>query len=249
MKPHAEQKLIQFFKGKADFSREELFDYFQREEGVLNENTFGWRIYDLKKKDILQEKGRGRYTFLKKPVYVPPVDGQVSRLAAIFHENFKDISYCTWNISWLNEFTVHQFTVEYHLFETEKDLLESFGHHLLAQGYQNIVLPAYARPQFNIFNTNDPVVLCPLITRAPVQKTNGEKRNSLYLPTLEKILVDIYQNDFLFHFIQGAEMERIFEAALSRYAINYTKLFSYAKRRGKEVELRDFLLKQFTSIV
>ena len=69
------------------------------------------------------------------------------------------------------------------------------------------------------------------------------------LPTLEKLLVDIYDEDKMFHFVQGAEIERIFQNALNRYSINYTTFFGYAKRRGKEINLWALFSKHFQELL
>ena len=54
-------------------------------------------------------------------------------------------------------------------------------------------------------------------------------------------LVDIFADENLFHFYQGSELIYIFERILNRYSINLTKLFSYAKRRKKEQEIKQFI--------
>ena len=48
-----ENRLIEEFKDRDTFSREELFDFFRYFEPNLKEGTFGWRIYDLKNKNII----------------------------------------------------------------------------------------------------------------------------------------------------------------------------------------------------
>ena len=91
-----------------------------------------------------------------------------------------------------------------------------------------------------ISESSYPIVIKRLITRAPITKRD-ENKNIFHTPTLEKILVDIFSEDKLFYYLQGGELLHIFENALQNNDINYTKLFSYAKRREKEKELRKFL--------
>jgi hypothetical protein len=72
----------------------------------------------------------------------------------------------------------------------------------------------------------------PLITESPVQECNG-----VLVPTLEKLLVDLQQDDDFFY-LQEAEGVNIFRNALSLYTINESRLLRYASRRGlrKEIE-------------
>ena len=48
-----ENKLIQEFKDRGSFTREELFDFFRQFEPDLKEGTLAWRIYDLKNRNII----------------------------------------------------------------------------------------------------------------------------------------------------------------------------------------------------
>ncbi len=248
MKIASENKLINFFKNVSSFSKDDLFNYFLQSEGELKEGTLGWRIYDLKKKNILREIKRGLYTFNIKPVYVPEVDDSLIKLAEIFTSHYKDANYCVWNISWINEFTVHQFNRDNAIFETEKDLKESVAHTLADNGYTAIITALYGQ-LLSFTSPITPVILQPLISRAPLQHAESKTGKTIVVPTLEKILVDIYANENVFHFVHGAEMEKIFRHALDRYAINYTTFFGYAKRRGKDADLRDFLAKHFQEIL
>jgi hypothetical protein len=62
------------------------------------------------------------------------------------------------------------------------------------------------------------------------------------------MLVDIFKDNRIFHFVQG-DLEKIFEDALTRYAINFTTLFGYAKRRNKEADLRAYLDDHFPNLL
>ena len=54
-------------------------------------------------------------------------------------------------------------------------------------------------------------------------------------------MVDLFADENLFHFYQGSALIYIFERILNHYSINPTKLFSYAKRRKKEQEIKQFI--------
>jgi hypothetical protein len=242
MKQKAKNQFIEYFKGRSLFSRQELYDYYLDKEGEIKEGTLGWRIHDLKEKNILREVRKGWYTVDVHPFYNPIIDPTLKELAKLFTKNFRDARYCVWNLSWLNEFTVHQFSSERIIFEIEKDLQESFANLLGDTGYNNVVWNVKGPLPRNNFK-EIPIVLLPLISRSPVQGITTDDGQSVVVPTLEKILVDIYEGNSIFRFLQGAEIENIFERAIERYAINYATLFNYAKRRGKAAELNALLSK------
>lgn len=66
---------------------------------------------------------------------------------------------------------------------------------------------------------------------------------------LEKILVDMYVENKLFYLYQGAELSHIYENAIKNRAINYTRLFSYTKRREKEQDIKVFMMKHIPHLV
>lgn len=49
MSKSIENKLIEAFKERSSFDRNELYDFYLDFEPNLKESTFSWRIYDLKK--------------------------------------------------------------------------------------------------------------------------------------------------------------------------------------------------------
>lgn len=85
-----------------------------------------------------------------------------------------------------------------------------------------------------------PVIIKRLVTRAPINKLKNKKA-VVPIATLEKRMVDLFADEGLFHFYQGSELIHIYEKIIDRYNINLTKLFSYAKRRRKEQEIKQFI--------
>ena len=244
-----EKRLIEEFKDREAFPREELFDFFRSYEPDLKEGTFGWRVYDLKNKNILKSKMRGLYAISYKPKYKPKISPEISKIVKTIGKKFKDIKYCIWEIDWMNEFSQHQASKKMLLVEVEKEFVESF-YYELKEGSKNDVFinPDEKAINFYISESNQPVIIKKLITRSPIEK-HTEKKITFYTPLLEKILVDLYAEDKLFYFSQGAELVHIFENAISTYTINFTKLFSYAGRREKEQDLKAFLINNMSHLV
>lgn len=56
--------------------------------------------------------------------------------------------------------------------------------------------------------------------------------------------MDIFCDKKMFSTFQGTEFVDIINNSYRRYAINFTKLFNYAKRRRKEIELMEYLSQQ-----
>ena len=236
-----ENKLIENFKDKSSFDRDELYDFYLNFEPDLKESTFSWRIYDLKKKDIIKTIGRGLYVISYKPKYKPLLSDSVFKIARKTNERFEDIKYAIWETQWLNEFSQHQTSNQMIVVEVEKEFVDSLYYYL----NDNLRMDFFLNPdekeiQFYISESNVPVIIKRLVTRAPIQKIKNKKA-VVPIATLEKIMVDLFADENLLHFYQGSELTNIYEKIIDTYNINFTKLFSYAKRRKKEQEIKQFI--------
>lgn len=244
-----ENRLIEEFKDRDAFSREELFDFFRYLEPDLKEGTFGWRIYDLKNKDIIKSIQRGYYIISCKSKYKPEISVELLKLAKVISERFENVKYCLWSTEWVNEFSHHQSGKKLIVIEVEKDFIESLYYELKDFFQFDFYLnPDGKAIDFYISESQRPVIIKKLITRSPISK-RIEKRIKFYTPLLEKILVDLFAEKKLYYFYQGTELVHVYENALKNYTINYTKLFSYAKRREKEQDIKQFMTNHMYHLV
>jgi len=244
-----ETRLIEEFKERESFSREELFEFFRFFEPNLKEGTFGWRIYDLKNKNIIKSIKRGLYTISYKPKYKPVLSSELIKLTKKVQEKFQDVKYCIWETDWLNEFSQHQTSKRILIIEIEKDFVESLYYYLKDTFKHDLYLnPDNKAIEFYISESDFPVVIKKLITRSPIGKRT-ENKLKVSTPLLEKILVDIFAGEKLFYFYQGSELMHIYENAIAHYTINFTKLFSYARRREREQEIKFFIMDNMNYLV
>lgn len=125
------------------------------------------------------------------------------------------------------------------LVEVEAVATESVFYFLKDENYKNV----FYNPDDNlleryIYEQTESIIVKPLITKAPLKK---EKK--INIPTLEKILVDLFVERKIFSAFQGSELVHIYNDLYKHYDLNGTKLLAYAKRRTKEKELFDFITK------
>lgn len=244
-----EDRIIDEFKGREFFTREDLFEFYRSFEPSLKEGTFGWRIYDLKEKKIIRPLKRGLYVISHKPEYKPAISHELILLAKKVTDKFENIEHCLWETEWLHEFSEQQASRKVILIEIEKDFTESLYYKLRDTSNNELYLnPDNNTIEFYIAESTAPVVIKKLITRSPVARRT-EKRVTFNTPLLEKILVDLFAEEKLFYYLQGSELIHIYENAIRNYAINFTKLFSYAKRRDKELDIKQFMTNHMHHLV
>ena len=242
-------RLIEEFKNKESFTREDLFQFYRCFEPELKEGTFGWRIYDLKNRNIIKPIKRGLYVISYKPRYQPDISSNLLKIVKQLSKKFDKVKYCVWETVWLNEFFQHQTSKSTLFIEVEKGFEESFFYALKDNLHRDVFLnPDEKAIDFYIAESNQPVIIKKLLTRAPLMK-RAENKIKFYTPTLEKILVDLFAEGRLFYYLQGGELMHIYENALSKYTINFTKLLSYAKRREREHEIKHFMTNHMFHLV
>ena len=120
-----ENRLIEEFKDKESFTREELFHFYRHYEPELKEGTLGWRIYDLKNRNIIKPLKRGLYVISNKPKYKPDISPKLLKVAKQLAERYDEVKHCIWETVWLNEFAQHQISKATLFIEIEKGFEES----------------------------------------------------------------------------------------------------------------------------
>lgn len=229
--------LITHFKD--NFTRNELYQFYQLNEPLLNKNTFAWRIYNLKKKGVIREVGRGQYSLIEKSVYTIPLSNHCEKIAVTISKSFPEIIFCVSESNWINEFTSHQYSNNFTIVEIEKDFIESVFFNL-KKSFQNIFLkPSETELDRYIYDLDSAIILNPFITRSPIKKLENKNFN---IPAIEKLLVDIFTQNTPCFFITKSEVETIFKNVFRKYSINQTTLHAYAERRGKEKQIKSFLV-------
>lgn len=182
-------------------------------------------------KGKLIRPSRGIYIKPDKAVFRP----QLSLDAKEIYESLKKVypftKICVSEGSWISPLLHHLASNQTIYVEVEKDASEFIFDYIKSSGGK-----AFYKPDedmiYRYINLDDRNIFVKnLVSEAPLQKVDG-----VSVPTLEKILVDIY-SDPDFSYLQGSEYVRIAESTMTLFNINKTKLFRYAKRRGVKEEL------------
>lgn len=244
-----ENRLIEEFKSREYFSREDLFEFYRSFEPDLEEGTLGWRIYDLKSRNVISPVKRGVYIIADKPPYTPELSPELVKIARQITSNFEDVNHCIWESGWLNEFTQQQATKRIILIEIERDFMKSLYYDLKDSNRREVFLnPDQTVIDLYVAESDCPIVIRNLISRSPTAN-RIDRKVEFDIPLLEKMLVDLFAEVNLFYYLQGPELVHIYTNAISNYAINFTTLFSYARRREREQDIKQFMMKHMSHLV
>ncbi len=229
-------QLRQRFGKRISFSRKELYAFYTVFKPDLKETTFRWIIYKLKEKQIITSISKGLFTLSFKPVFKPDIYKATEKIYTSVEKQFSTLKFCVWTTQIVSEFMLHIPAKHITILQVEKEALEPVYDFLKEQKFGDIFIqPEEKEIERYIYESAKAIILLPLITKSPVQMINN-----ITTTTLEKLIVDLYSDKKIFAAFQGSELKHIVNNAYSRYAIDFTKLFHYAKRRRKDIELRQF---------
>ncbi|MCB8993974.1 MAG: hypothetical protein H6538_00025 [Bacteroidales bacterium] len=159
------------------------------------------------------------------------------KVANKVEKQFPGIKYSIWSTKSVNEFLLHLTTRYITILQVEKDAMEPVYEFLKLQNIGKIYFqPEEKEIERYIFESEQSIILQSLISKAPIQRLGR-----IVTITLEKMIVDLFCEKNLFFAFQGGELVHIINAAYERYSINFTTMFHYARRRGKEMDLKQFL--------
>ncbi len=218
--------------------KDKLSEDLKINDSMIKESSLRKRISRYKKKGLLVSVKKGIYAVSRKPVYTTIPDDFIRNIHKSFVKKYDEIKFCIWSTAVLNDFIIHQPAKYFYIFETEQDIVESAFNLFRDNGFNAFLNPDEKSLQLYVLEQKDTVVVKPLITRSPLLKVN-----KIYIPSLEKILVDLFSDKKLFFFLQGNELNYLFNFTFDKFSINYTKLFNYAGRRGVKNKLLEYLKK------
>jgi hypothetical protein len=121
------------------------------------------------------------------------------------------------------------------LVDVEREVVESVFNLLNSDSSKRVYLMPSSTDFERYINTNDAIIVRPLVSESPLQLVDEIKT-----PAIEKILVDIVE-DVEFSFLQGVEINYVYNTIFEKHNINKNKLLRYASRRGRKQLVEDLL--------
>jgi hypothetical protein len=217
-------------------SREGLFAFYKQFEPDLKQATFRWRIHDLKQKKLITAASKNTFSTTFQPVFQPTIKRSEEKVFSLVQKAFDGLRLCVWSTEVVHEFMLHLPNRPMTILEVDKEALSSVYHFLKDQKYTVFLQPDRRELQRYVFDSKSPIILLPLITKAPLSKSG-----KIVSASLEKMIVDLFCEKEIYEAFQGTELVHIINSACSKYAIDITRLLNYAERRRRRILLHDFL--------
>lgn len=227
-----------FLKSNQPVNTKELLHFYQQFVPTLKINTLRWRIYELKKLDIIYSPQRGFYALQEKKKFIPSATELIETISKSVQDRFPYAKFSIFSTQWLTNFSNHMYQSKNIILEVEIDVIDAVFHFLNEEFPNVFLLPDQKMYDYYISPQQENIIITRLYVDAPLSQIEG----SYYIPRLEKLLVDLVINTPVILPISQSEIKTIITNVLEVYNINYSTLSRYAKKRGIEKRLVEFNL-------
>ena len=231
-----ENAIINNLKTQKYFSRHDVYEAILDSGKEVSESLANYMVQQMLKNGLIIRVGRNKYSTVKTELReYNYVYSQISKeVAGIILENHPFLDFRVFELIQLNEFVNHLIAHNVIFVAVEGDLGE-FVFSTLKTPFQGKVLLSPTSDIYHNYVTDDTIVIYKLISESP--RGLDKKWNN----RLEKLLVDLLADKWIKEAVSEIEISHIFSGAFEKYAIDEDTMFRYARRRGSEDKLRNYI--------
>ena len=219
------------------FSRNEFWNTINSGDRKYSKNTANVLIQRLLQDGYIIRVGRNAYCIPHKPLqtYIYTYSDLANAVADTIISNHPLLEFTIFEIIQMNEFVNHQLAHNTIFVSVESDLGD-YVFETLKELFPGKVLLYPDKEIYHQYWTDNTIVIVKLMTEAPID------RRIRWNTCIEKLLVDIFTEPLLTETISAGEYPAIFSGAFEKYIIDESRLFRYARRRGAEDRLKNFIV-------
>ena len=223
-------------RDQSSFSRGDLRFAMSTESHSCSEALANKTLNYLLREELIARIGRNLYKVMDpgRKIYSYQYSELAENIAATINAAHPALEFTITELMQLNAFVNHLFGKNT-IFVYVESGIEDYVFETLKDRYPGKVLLAPSVEEYDRYADEGTIVICKLISEAPKGKMKS------WNTRLEKFLVDLMSESLLQEIISPGEYPRIYEEAFSRYEIDESCMFRYARRRNAEGRIRDFI--------
>lgn len=206
----------------------------------MSDNAHTARIHKYYKKVLIHKLGKGIYGFGPKMSFKPNILPQQKNVYNDIKSRYPDINIIIWSTTWMAEFMYNVSFNYLILIEVEKGFEEPVFNHLRERNYPDIYFkPSKQEIDKYVGHNYETIIVKSQLTKSPYAIFENIK-----IARPEKFLVDLLCDEKLFSAYQF-DLKAILRGFEETYNLDFTKLITYSRRRGKREIVKKFLLDLF----
>ena len=220
-----EQYILDFSSAGIVFTGRDIYDALGRDN--ISRQSINTILARMSSAGLIERIARGKYAAPKtKNIFAPSVSAEAIQLYNDFRVKYPYTAACVYEGEWLSGLMHHIAANNAIYIEVERDAADIVFDYLRSQGKN-----AFYRPDKEIMYRYVDLSARPYIVKVLTTQSPLSKVEDVPVPTLEKLLVDLYC-DKDFNYLQGAEYYHIMNAAQNLYELNVPSMLRYASRRN-----------------
>ena len=233
------KEIIKKLNKNSLYTRKQLYEVLHNEKPNLSYNSLKWIVSNMEKNSLIVRKQRGLYSLKindksSKQEYVPKLDKHSNNICALITKKFPLVNFVCFESRQLNEFLNQLIAKNTYFIIVEKKASEAVFRYLQEQNIDNVLLRPNEK-EFDAYWKSECIIVLNLISEFPKNK------NSNHCISLEQLLVDLVSEKCFDYLYSKSEISNIYSNAYKIYKIDTVRLLRYARRRGKEKEIREIL--------
>ena len=196
-------------------------------------------IQDMLMSGTIHRAGRNKYVKGNdKRVYSPELSDEASEILSVLTDKFPYLNFQIWELVWLNEFLNHLVATNRFFVNVENGGCE-FVYTALSNGYRDRLLLKPTGKEIDYYSTENGIIIERLVSEAPSLPD--------HIPALETLIVELFAGKVLPSLISTSDYPDVLERMFSKYNVDQSRLFRYARRRNKDKKIAEYI-KNNTSI-
>lgn len=218
------------------FTRADLLEAARR-EGGFRETWLRNLIASLMEAGDIIRVGHGYYAQATHtlPTWAPPYGETATRVIDALTHEMPLLDFRVWELAWLNEFLNHLVARNAAIVAVESDGC-GFAFDVLNDNVGDRVLLRPSPDDYCRYGTDGCIVVMRLVSEAP--SVTGEPHRA----SIEQVLVDVFCDKLLRSALPVGDFPEAMWSMSSLYRVSQPSLFRYARRRGREAELQQYLV-------
>lgn len=170
----------------------------------------------------------------EKLAYRPAYSDLAAKLIAQISEKYPSAHFTVFETALMNDFLNHLVAQNTVFVQVEKDISVFAFRFLQELGYEHLLYKP-KKADYALYWEKDCIVVTDMISEAPLSATAPHEI------CLEKMLVDMYCDKLISSAYSKSEYPEVLKQAVETYHFEPAKMMRYARRRGKENELKKIL--------
>ena len=207
------------------YSHQELIKMLKSDYPHMCETSCHWAVYGMLKNGDITKIARNVYVVQnerEKPVYRPAYSELAAKLIAQISDKYPSVHFTVFETALMNDFLNHLVAQNTVFVQAEKDISIFIFRFLQELGYEHLLYKPN-KTDYALYWEKDCIVVTDMISEAPLSASAPHEI------CLEKMMVS------------KSEYPEVLKQAMETYHIEPTKMMRYARRRGREDEMKKIL--------